>query len=112
MVLRIVVGLVMTVAAAVIAGRRLWWLGRAGQPAPDRVAAVRSHPGRDVEVQRARCAGLPVEVPGRSAVTPPASRAWSTGGGRARRDRHPGQRWLWPDRAVPKATCAELRERV
>jgi Fe-S oxidoreductase len=54
MVLRIVVGLVLTVAAAVIAGRRLWWLGRlgrAGQPAPDRVAAVRSHPQRDVEVQ-------------------------------------------------------------
>jgi hypothetical protein len=33
---RIVIGLVMTVAAAAIAGRRLWWLGRlglAGQPA-------------------------------------------------------------------------------
>jgi len=54
MVLRIVVGLVLTVAAAALASRRLWWLsrlGRAGQPAPDRVAAVRSHPERDVEVQ-------------------------------------------------------------
>ena len=54
MALRIVVGLLMTVAAAAIAGRRLWWLGRlgrAGQPAPERVEAVRSHVGRDVEVQ-------------------------------------------------------------
>ena len=54
MALRIVVGLLMTVAAVAIAGRRLWWLGRlgrAGQPAPERVEAVRSHVGRDVEVQ-------------------------------------------------------------
>jgi len=60
MVLRIVVGLVMTVAAAVIAGRRLWWLsrlGRAGQPAPDRIAAVRSHLQRDVEVQASEVFG-------------------------------------------------------
>ena len=54
MALRIVVGLLMTVAAAALAGRRLWWLGRlgrAGQPAPERIEAVRSHVGRDVEVQ-------------------------------------------------------------
>ena len=54
MVLRIVVGLLMTVAALALAGRRLWWLGRlgrAGQPAPERIEAVRSHVGRDVEVQ-------------------------------------------------------------
>ena len=54
MVLRIVVGLVLTVAAVAIAGRRFWWLGRlgrAGQPAPERIAAVRSHPERDAEVQ-------------------------------------------------------------
>ncbi len=54
MVLRIVVGLVLTVAAVAIAGRRAWWLGRlgrAGQPAPERIAAVRSHPERDAEVQ-------------------------------------------------------------
>jgi len=53
-VLRIVVGLVLTVAAVAIAGRRFWWLGRlgrAGQPAPERIAAVRSHPERDAEVQ-------------------------------------------------------------
>jgi Fe-S oxidoreductase len=52
--LRIVVGLVLTAAAAVIAGRRLWWLyrlGRSGQPAPERIEAVRSHPGRDAETQ-------------------------------------------------------------
>src|SRR5579875_1427421 len=44
----------MTVAALVLAGRRLWWLGRlglSGQPAPERIAAVRSHPERDAEVQ-------------------------------------------------------------
>jgi Fe-S oxidoreductase len=60
MVLRIVVGLVTTAAAAAIAGRRLWWLGRlgrAGQPAPDRVAAVRSHPERDVGVQASEVLG-------------------------------------------------------
>ena len=54
MALRIVVGLLITVAALAIAGRRLWWLGRlgrAGQPAPERIEAVRSHPGRDAEVQ-------------------------------------------------------------
>ena len=54
MALRIVVGLFITVAALAIAGRRLWWLGRlgrAGQPAPERIEAVRSHPGKDAEVQ-------------------------------------------------------------
>ena len=54
MALRIVVGLLMTVAALAIAARRLWWLGRlgrAGPPAPERIEAVRSHPGRDAEVQ-------------------------------------------------------------
>ncbi len=47
-VLRIVVGLVLTVAAAVIAGHRLWWLGRLGraaQPAPERLVAARVPPG-------------------------------------------------------------------
>jgi len=44
-VLRIIVGLVLTVAAFAIFGRRVWWLKRlafSGQPAPERVAAVRS----------------------------------------------------------------------
>jgi hypothetical protein len=53
-ILRIILGLVMTAAAAAIAGRRLWWLGRlgrAGPPAPDRLEAGRKHPGRDAGVQ-------------------------------------------------------------
>jgi len=52
--LRIVIGLVLTAVAGVIAFRRLWWLyrlGRSGQPAPERIEAVRSHPGRDAETQ-------------------------------------------------------------
>jgi Fe-S oxidoreductase len=65
------VGLVLTVVALAIAGRRLWWLKRlafSGQPAPDRVAAVRKHPGRDVEVQATEVIGqrklLKWSVPG------------------------------------------------
>src|SRR3984957_2315705 len=59
-VLRIVVGLVLTVAAFALAGRRLWWLarvGRSGQPAPERIAAVRSHPARDAEVEATEVIG-------------------------------------------------------
>jgi Fe-S oxidoreductase len=58
--LRIIIGLVMTVAAFAFAGRRLWWLWRiavAGQPAPERIAAVRQHPGRDVEAQAREVVG-------------------------------------------------------
>jgi Fe-S oxidoreductase len=54
LVLRIIIGLVLTAVAAVLAGRRLWWLyrlGRTGQPAPERIEAVRTHPGRDAETQ-------------------------------------------------------------
>ena len=54
MALRIIIGLVLTVAAAAIAGRRLWWLYRlatSGQPAPERIAALREHPGRGAETQ-------------------------------------------------------------
>src|ERR1700704_5645691 len=54
------VGLVLTVVALAIAGRRMWWLKRlgfSGQPAPERVAAVREHPGRDVEVQATEVIG-------------------------------------------------------
>ncbi len=71
MVLRMTVGLVLTVVALAIAGRRLWWLKRlafSGQPAPERVAAVREHPGRDVEVQATEVIGqrklLKWSVPG------------------------------------------------
>ncbi len=71
MTLRIIVGLVITAIAAVAAGRRLWWLyrvGRSGQPAPERVAAVREHPGHDVGVQASEVIGqrklLQWSVPG------------------------------------------------
>jgi Fe-S oxidoreductase len=70
-VLRIVVGLVLTAVAFGLAGRRLWWLyrvARAGQPAPERIAAVREHPGRDVETQATEVIGqrklLQWSVPG------------------------------------------------
>jgi Fe-S oxidoreductase len=52
--LRIIIGLVLTAVAAVLAGHRLWWLyrvGRTGQPAPERIAALREHPGRGAETQ-------------------------------------------------------------
>src|SRR6516162_3853027 len=54
------VGLVLTVVAFAIAGRRLWWLKRlafSGQPAPERVAAVREHPGRDVKTETTELLG-------------------------------------------------------
>ena len=54
MALRIIIGLVLTVIAGAIAGRRLWWLyrlGRSGQPAPERIAALREHPARGAETQ-------------------------------------------------------------
>jgi len=70
-VLRMTVGLALTAIALAIAGRRLWWLKRlafSGQPAPERVAAVREHPGRDVEVQATEVIGqrklLKWSVPG------------------------------------------------
>ena len=60
MVLRMTVGLVLTVVALAIAGRRLWWLKRlalSGQPAPERIAAVRSHPGRDAQTEATEVIG-------------------------------------------------------
>src|SRR6202050_4568916 len=70
-VLRMIVGLVLTVAALGIAGRRMWWLKRlafTGQPAPERVATVRQHPGQDLESQAAEVIGqrklLKWSVPG------------------------------------------------
>jgi hypothetical protein len=59
-VLRMTVGLVLTVVAFAIAGRRLWWLKRlafSGQPAPERVEAVRSHPGRDAATEATEVLG-------------------------------------------------------
>jgi len=52
--LRIIIGLALTLIAFAIAGRRMWWLYRlatSGQPAPERIAAVREHPARDAETQ-------------------------------------------------------------
>ena len=60
MVLRIVVGLALTAAAFAIAGRRGWWLKRlafSGQPAPERVAAVRAHPGTDLGAETSEVLG-------------------------------------------------------
>src|ERR1700736_3855485 len=54
LVLRIIVGLALTAVALALAGRRLWWLyrlSRAGQPAPERIEAVREHPATDAETQ-------------------------------------------------------------
>ena len=54
MVLRIVVGLVLTAAAFAIAGRRVWWLKRlafSGQPAPERLEYAKTHPGNEAETQ-------------------------------------------------------------
>jgi hypothetical protein len=54
MVLRMIVGLVLTAVAIAIFGRRLWWLKRlafSGQPAPERLEYARSHPGREAETQ-------------------------------------------------------------
>jgi len=59
-VLRMTVGLALTVVALAVAGRRFWWLKRlafSGQPAPERVAAVREHPGRDAEVEATEVLG-------------------------------------------------------
>jgi Fe-S oxidoreductase len=53
-VLRIIAGLAITAVAFAIAGRRLWWLGRlamAGQPGPERLQALREHPGRGAGTQ-------------------------------------------------------------
>ncbi len=54
MVLRMIVGLGLTVVAFAIAGRRVWWLKRlafTGQPAPERLEYARRHPGREAETQ-------------------------------------------------------------
>ena len=71
MVLRMVVGLVLTAAALAVAGRRVWWLKRlalSGQPAPERLEYTRSHPGREAGTQLTEVIGqrklLKWSVPG------------------------------------------------
>src|SRR6202035_4238629 len=71
MVMRMIVALVLTAAAFAIAGRRLWWLKRlafTGQPAPERIQAVRAHLGGDLETQATEVIGqrklLKWSVPG------------------------------------------------
>jgi Fe-S oxidoreductase len=68
---RIIIGLVLTVAALAIAGRRLWWLRRlalTGQPAPERLQYAKDHFGTDVETQATEVFGqrklLKWSVPG------------------------------------------------
>ena len=71
MVLRMVVGLVLTAAAFAVAGRRVWWLKRlafSGQPAPERLEYASSHPGREAGTQLTEVIGqrklLKWSVPG------------------------------------------------
>src|SRR3984893_9013843 len=54
------VGLVLTVVALAIAGRRLWWLKRlalTGQPAPERIGAAREHLRTDLAAQAGEVIG-------------------------------------------------------
>jgi Fe-S oxidoreductase len=69
--LRIIIGLALTAVTFTFAGRRLWWLGRlaaAGQPAPERIQALREHPGRGAGTELAEVLGqrklLKWSVPG------------------------------------------------
>jgi Fe-S oxidoreductase len=71
MIARIVIGLVLTVAAFAIAGRRLWWLKRlasSGQPAPERLEYAKEHVGTDLRTQLTEVLGqrklLKWSVPG------------------------------------------------
>jgi Fe-S oxidoreductase len=59
-VLRMIVGLVLTAAALAVAGRRLWWLKRlalSGQAAPERLEYARRHAGREAEAQLTEVVG-------------------------------------------------------
>ncbi len=60
MVLRMIVGLVLTVVAFAVAGQRVWWLKRlafTGQSAPERLEYARAHPGREAETQLSEVIG-------------------------------------------------------
>ncbi len=71
MVLRMIIGLVMTLIAFGVAGRRLWWLKRlalSGEPAPERLAYARENVGGEVKTQLTEVIGqrklLKWSVPG------------------------------------------------
>jgi Fe-S oxidoreductase len=71
MIARMIIGLVVTVAAFAIAGRRLWWLKRlalSGQPAPERLEYAREHLPGDLRTQLTEVVGqrklLKWSVPG------------------------------------------------
>ena len=71
MLVRVIIGLGLTVIAFAVAGRRVRWLGRlafSGQPAPERVAYARSHPAGEAETQLTEVVGqrklLKWSVPG------------------------------------------------
>jgi Fe-S oxidoreductase len=54
MIARMIIGLVVTVAAFAVAGRRLWWLKRlalSGQPAPERLEYAKEHLPGDLRTQ-------------------------------------------------------------
>ncbi len=54
MVLRMIVGLGLTVVAFAVAGRRVWWLRRlafSGQPAPERLGYARAHAAGELRAQ-------------------------------------------------------------
>ena len=54
MVVRMIIGLGLTVVAFAVAGRRLWWLKRlalSGQPAPERLEYARTHAATDTKTQ-------------------------------------------------------------
>ncbi|MQA84173.1 MAG: 4Fe-4S dicluster domain-containing protein [Streptosporangiales bacterium] len=60
MALRIALGLAMTAVGFAVAGHRLWWLyrlARRGQPAPERIEAVRSGIGERITAQLAEVFG-------------------------------------------------------
>jgi Fe-S oxidoreductase len=70
-VLRIIIGLGLTVVAFAVAGRRVWWLKRlafAGQPAPERLEYARTHVGGDLGTELTEVIGqrklLKWSVPG------------------------------------------------
>jgi Fe-S oxidoreductase len=60
MIVRMAIGLALTVVASGIAGRRLWWLKRlafSGQPAPQRLQYARTHLAAVVRTQLTEVAG-------------------------------------------------------